>query len=269
MVRADYRTPEVNDVVRYRYGAAETALLKNRISEFGFTMAEVPGECAPQTEIERLGKALGLGEPYVAALYQRGDTRAHGALYTDVRSRAHNTHPGFGTTEGQTIHVDGLLEPIGTIRTTILFCVRPAVSGGRTVLFNSSAAFETLRHSDPAAAESLRDPGVLRRRSTLPNVDAGHTGPAFAYDNGLLITRYSEGPTVEWNAPPGRSAELERALNFLRAAAEDKRYSIALRLGAGEALIFRNDVISHGREAYRDDPAAPRHLIRTLYLESP
>ncbi|MFD0267733.1 TauD/TfdA family dioxygenase [Streptomyces sp. NPDC127106] len=270
VVRADYRSPELSTALTYRYGRQETEQLKQRLDDHGFAVAAMPDDVEPHTAVERLAATLGLGQPYIASLYQREDTKEHGAAYTDVRSQASSDHPAFGTTAGQSMHVDGLLEPIGTVRTTVLYCVRPALSGGRTVLFNSTAAFEELRRRDPQAAGPLLDPGVLRRRSTLPNVDADHVGPAFAYrEDGLLITRYAEGDTVEWRAPDGRSADLERALAFLRAAGEDKRYSVALRLEARQVLVFRNDVVSHGREAYRDDPAAPRHLIRTLYLETP
>src|SRR5207249_6529660 len=110
------------------------------------------------------------------------------------------------------------LEAIGSIRTSVLYCVRAALSGGRTRLFNAVAAFHALKKMDPEAARVLLMPSVLRRISTILSEDKWTDGPAFAEnEDGSYVNRFSEGATARWNAPDGKGDELERALSFLRA----------------------------------------------------
>ena len=109
-------------------------------------------------------------------------------------------HPGFSKRSAQSIHVDGLLDEIGTIPVSMLYCVRPAATGGRTILFNSVAAYHDFSTTDPAAAKVLCYPKVLRRYSTIPGVTAHRDGPVFQHlDDGTIGNRYADGPTEQTN----------------------------------------------------------------------
>jgi len=244
--------------------------LIQRLEQHGFVLAEFALPGPPDEHLAILAAALGLRDPYVPVLYRHAAAKNYSGSYNDIKTNQDDDHPGFSTTAGQDWHVDGLLDKIGKIKTTILYCVRDALRGGETLLFNSVAAFVELREADPAAAEALMSPDALKRTSTLPAVDLSYTGPAFAVDSsGGYITRYTDNDTCTWNFTAGAEGELGRALNFLRAASEDPRYQRAVRLGPGQALIFRNDRLSHGRRSYEDTPEASRHLIRALYAEAP
>ena len=135
------------------------------------------------------------------------------------------------------------------------------------MLFNSVAAFAELQAEDAEAAEVLLHPKVLRRTASIPGVQSFNDGPCFAYDSdSTLITRFSDGSTETWTAPEDSGDALERALKFLRSEAESNpKRRIALSLKPSQTLIFRNDLLSHGREEYKDVPDNPRHLIRALY----
>ncbi|MFD7617907.1 TauD/TfdA family dioxygenase [Streptomyces sp. NPDC059802] len=241
-----------------------------RLESRGFSMVTMAEPGPPDAAITSLSAALRLGDPYIPALYRYAATKGYSDAYSNIRSDTKVRHPGFSTTAGQAWHVDGLLDDIGEVKTTILYCVRAAHRGGETLLFNSLAAFAELREKDPAAAEALLSPSALNRRSTIPAIDVNATGPVFSVDEkGDLITRYTDNETCTWNFSAGPPGGLRRALNFLRAASDNPRYRLAVRLTTGQALIFRNDRLSHGRQPYEDRPDAPRHLTRALYVNAP
>ncbi|MFE3579879.1 TauD/TfdA family dioxygenase [Streptomyces vinaceus] len=268
-MQADFRDPQCARPVDFAEPDAPDQVVQN-IDERGFSVVTMGESRPPGATITSLAAALRLGHPYIPALYRYAETKAYSTAFSDIRSGSKGRHPGFSTTAGQPWHVDGLLDTIGDIKTTILYCVRAAHRGGDTLLFNSPAAFAELRDKDPAASEALLSPRALNRRSTLPDVDVNATGPVFALDEkGDLITRYTDNETCTWNFSADPRGGLNRALAFLRAASEDARFRLAVRLAPGQALVFRNDRLSHGRQPYEDDPDAPRHLVRALYAAAP
>jgi len=243
-----------------------------QLNLYGFVIVSMPSWSSPESAINSLADWIGLGEPYLPELYRSPEAATFGNVYTDIKQDPDVGHPGFNTNTSQDFHVDGVVEPLSKLRTSLLFCVSPAAHGGRTVLFNSCAAFEALAEVDRAASDVLLADGVLERFATLAYSNASMRGPAFAYDNsGRPITRFSDGRTERWHAPAGREKDLERALVFLRAkySQEGQGYRVAAGLRSGQCLIMRNDWLSHGREAFRDLKDRPRHLIRALYLSVP
>ncbi|MFD0339987.1 TauD/TfdA family dioxygenase [Streptomyces sp. NPDC127117] len=266
---ADFRDAQCAQRVDFAAEEAPDRIVR-ALRERGFALVAMGGSGEADVALKTLATALHLGDPYVPALYQNASAREYSASYSDIRSDAEDRHPGFSTTAGQGWHVDGLLDAIGVIKTTVLFCVRAAHRGGETLLFNSPAAFAALRRTDPAAAKALLSPVALRRRATIPGVDASATGPVFRTEpNGDLITRYTDNETCEWAFSAGPPGGLHRALEFLRAASEEPRYRLSVRLAADEALVFRNDRLSHGRQPYEDTPDTRRHLVRALYTKAP
>ncbi|WP_327687116.1 TauD/TfdA family dioxygenase [Streptomyces sp. NBC_00467] len=267
--QTDFRDPSCAEPVGFA-GRDTAGHLLQRLEQHGFVVAAIDDPGPPDAQMVALSAALGLGDPYIPALYRHAETVNYSASYSHILSNPHDQHPGFSTTAGQDWHVDGLLDEIGTIKTTVLYCVRAAQRGGETLLFNSVVAFAELREQDPAAAEALLSPDALTRSSTIPAIDLSATGPVFSVDpGGNYITRYTDNDTCTWNFSAGPAGALRRALDFLRVAADNPRYQRAVLLRAGQALIFRNDRLSHGRRSYEDSPDARRHLIRVLYANAP
>lgn len=266
---ADFRSPLCVQPVRFGDSTSSEEMEKH-LEQFGFVVVEMAGPDEPETKLATLAASLRLGEPYIPTLYRYKETKNYSSSFSNIRSNAQDHHPGFSSTGGQDWHVDGLLDEIGSIKTTILHCVLPADHGGETLLFNSIAVFAQLQIVDSAAAEALLSPDALTRRSTIPGVDLHATGPAFGIDNdGNYLTRYTDNDTCSWNLSADPASSLSRALAVLRAAAEDPKYSRGVRLETDQALVFRNDRLSHGRQAYRDTQNARRHLIRALYANAP
>ncbi|MEV7928552.1 TauD/TfdA family dioxygenase [Kitasatospora sp. NPDC088779] len=234
----------------------------------GYAVVHVPGTEATEADLTLLADALGLGRAFTPAQYASSPHTSDGV--SRLTAAADPTHP-FQDRAGQNFHSDGTLQHLGQIATTIMLCARPAHSGGHTLLFNAIAAFADLKAADPEAAAQLTHPRALLRTSTfIPGLSTA--GPAFGHDPaGRLITRYSLTATDTYHpSTPEHRADLERALAYLKAAADPGLgYRCQLTLAAGQALVLANDRLCHGRTSFSDDPAAPRLLLRGLYTARP
>jgi len=264
---SDYSAPDAAERVAVSEDADGLEELLEKLRRFGFAVATLPLTSEPSVLLERMATWMKLGDPYVPMLYQ-GDDR-YAKRYVDIRPNRAEDHPSFSTGAAQNWHIDGLLEPLGTIKTSLLYCVQPAAAGGRTIVFNSRRAFTELMIEDPEAAKVLLKPYILTRVSTLPGVTAEATGPVFGYDDdGELIGRYAEGGDTERWCPAEEDHEaLKRARAYFAACCEaDGPLRRAIGLVPGDCLIIRNHWVSHAREAFVDDMRRPRHLVRSLYL---
>ncbi|MGW3087287.1 TauD/TfdA family dioxygenase [Streptomyces sp. NPDC001108] len=255
----------------YVTGPLRPDMTHDLLERYGFAVVRGPSGAVSAEDAHRgmaaVRAGLGLGEPYVPLLY-----RDRGAPpVTEVTRKVDSDHPTFHTGAAQGWHTDGLLEDIGTIRTTLLYCVRPARVGGRTFLLNAGRVFAELRDRDPEAAEVLLRGTILGRRSTIPGAVREAVGPVFAaLGDGHYATRYGEGRVERWYP---RDAEeqrcLARALRYFKDRRDDPDVRIDLLLRAGQCLVFRNDVLAHGREHFTDDPRRPRLLLRSLHTDAP
>lgn len=266
----DFSAPEAARRISLTDDGAGAREVRRQIADFGFAIAGLRPDSDAHGRVALVARVLALGEPYVPRLY-RMTGAAYGTPLVDIRPTSSANHPSFSTGKAQPYHTDGLLEDLGTIKTTLLYCARPALSGGRTVVLNSCAIFTRLHEVDPEAADVLLRPHILGKRSTLPGVDAETVGPAFAYSaDGALLTRFGDRGPETWHPRDGEADALDRARRFFETEGrEGSRHRLAVRLEPGDCLIFRNDLLSHGRESFTDDPGNPRHLVRGLYLAAP
>lgn len=243
-----------------------------QLRDHGFAILHFPDTPKPEMALATVAGRLSLGEPIIPLLYQKKSTRQDfGGSYADITAKRNGGHPVFTSGEAQGWHTDGLLDEIGSIKTTLLYCVRPAAEGGHTTLLNSGRVFHELRSSDPEAANVLTDPSILGRRSTLPGVDAESRGPVFKLaKGGEYLTRYGDTAVECWYPRPEQVDPLRRALEyFKRSITNDPSVTLQVLLQSGDCLVFRNDLLSHSRDAFRDDPEQPRHLVRALHGNVP
>lgn len=240
----------------------------------GFAVIDCAEAPTPKRLLD-LACALHLGEVFVPPLYRSGrsGTGAGGVstLMAPAQRADYEYHPSFESTGAQRLHVDGTLQPIGAVKTTILLCKTPAMSGGHTILFNALGAFVELLQLDPEAAVALAMPGCLVRQATYKGCADQTAGPAFAVCDGLLVTRYSVDAPSRWEAVDGIDEQaLERAVAFMEQVSKPhSAYYLEFRLDAGQGLVLANDRITHGRTAYRDGEQARRCMYRALFCERP
>lgn len=254
--------------------ARESPRIVDRFARHGFAILQLEAAAVGPDTLVTLGDELGLGAPFVPPLYRIG--RADSPSVTRISAALnlgtdHADHPSFGRTVGQRLHVDGTLQEIGFVKTSMLLCEAPAAEGGDTILFNASAAFAQLVAEDPEAAAALATPGVLVRQANVNGCSDVNVGPAFTVDDGRLVCGYSVTETDSWAVPDGVSeTDLRRGVEFmLRASSPGSPHHLQLRLGAGQAILLDNRRISHGRTDYRDSDTQCRCLYRSLHLEAP
>ncbi|MDI9889390.1 TauD/TfdA family dioxygenase [Streptomyces sp. HNM0645] len=230
----------------------------------GYATVQVRGSASTSSDLFTLAEALNLGAPFTPPVYKNSPHTSSGV--SKISARPDSDHP-FSGSLGQNLHCDGTLQHLGEVPTTILLCAAPAAEGGVTYLVDLVDAYAALRRTDSEAAEQLAHDDALKRTSGSRSV----TGPAFAEQQpGHLMTRYSRTVTDCYCALHGHQAALERALAFMDAAARPgSAFRTEVTLGSGQALIFANDRVGHGRTAYRDDLSHPRLLRRGLFTARP
>jgi len=162
-------------------------------------------------------------------------------------------------------HTDGYYNaPERRIRAFVLHCVRPAAAGGESRLLDHDLVYALLRDANPAWVRALGQPEAM----TIPARDEGtdaargaQTGPVFSFEAGALHMRYTaRSVNIQW------AADASAAAQFLAHWLEQEAsFALRLKLEAGMGVICNN--VLHTRDAFRDDPAAPRLLYRARFYD--
>lgn len=223
----------------------------------------------PEQAIRAVAAGLNLGEPFLPPLYGRGAPDP--SPLSRISMESGPGHPSFQSDQPIPLHCDGTLQPLGMIKSSVLFCQRPASRGGESVLFNAAGAIADLFETDCAAAHSLFEPRTLRRQANINGSRDFIEGPVARVDDGVLQCSYTVALTDSWCPPPEPSrAAFERAVAALDAAARPpSAYILTFRLEAGELLLLDNTRLSHARLGYVDDEPHRRTLYRGLFLQHP
>ncbi|MEU8924649.1 TauD/TfdA family dioxygenase [Kitasatospora sp. NPDC048545] len=245
--------------------------LISEVNDRGYAVISAPATADDPFDAHRnVARSLGLADAYTPVLYRDSevcDVVGQVGPYNEIPRDSSLVLP-WSEMPGQQFHVDGLLEPLDGIKTTVLHCLEQAYSGGETELFFSCEAFLKLSAADEDAAMSLLHPAALTRFATIAVSEPTRlraAGPAFGKVDGELATRFSDGTTELWNTA-GNPA-LQRALDYLRGPALDA-HRVRIRLEPGDMLVFRNDRVSHRGCAYQNG-VRPRRLTRSMYSSAP
>ncbi len=164
-------------------------------------------------------------------------------------------------------HTDGYYHPQARrIRAMILHCVRPAAEGGVNRLLDPELAYIALRDASPRWVQALMAPDAMTipaRADAQGTARPAQSGPVFMVDplDGQLDMRYTARMrSIEWKA----DAATAKAVAFLAHWLESGD-ALSARLAPGMGIVANN--VLHDRSAFRDDPAAPRLLLRARYLD--
>ncbi|MCW3815789.1 TauD/TfdA family dioxygenase [Micromonospora sp. DR5-3] len=254
---------------------SETAReIVQRYDQNGFCVVELVADDPVPATLKALGASLRLGDPFIPPLYTMGASKPK-PFSTISAGRNSGTsdadHPSFGRADCQRLHTDGTLQDIGFVKAGMLVCECAADEGGETILFDASAAYAELLALDPDAAVAMATPGTLVRTANINGCTDENRGPTVSVIDGALVSRYSVTDTDSWAVPDEvNEDDLRRGIKFLAEASEPGSPHYAeFKVATGQAIIFDNTRISHGRTAYRDTADQRRCMYRGLFLRHP
>ncbi len=191
------------------------------------------------------------------------DVRHDGGEYTaDTR--------GALTPEALEMHTDSSMGEAPPSYVS-LFCLRPAKTGGMSIVSSAAAAHNHFRAEHPALLRRLYEV-FYRDHQEYQAIDAAATNfrPVFAWD-GRLRTRFNARHIVRGYEKTGRVLDPEggRAVRLMDEFLSDPAHRLDLWLERGQIQVLNNRVIVHGRTPYQDqdDPELRRHLVR-LWLRA-
>ena len=174
------------------------------------------------------------------------------------------------TPEGLEMHTDSSMGEAPPSYVS-LFCLRPARSGGMSIVSSSAAAHNFFLAEHPALLRRLYEV-FYRDHQEYQAADAAATNfrPVFAWD-GRLRTRFNARHIVRGYEKTGRTLDADgaRAVRLMDEFLGDPVHRLDLWLERGQIQVLNNRLIVHGRTPYQDheDPDQRRHLVR-LWLRA-
>ncbi len=273
---SDYRNVDLNDkIFSYRCDDRHLrTLLQEKLKKYGFAIVRLNGPDPGRKDILDIANTLNLGQPFVPSYFKnfignievQNGINSIGVNHTKI---GNEQHTAFGTGEGQKLHVDGTLQQIGSIKTTIVLCNTPSIAGGLSTIFNSTAAFAKLLAEKPRWASSLLHKRALERFASHDRENP-YIGPVFSIVDGSLVTRYSVDDVSSWENGFKEIKYLRNAYDFFKSLAyEGSPFYKEFLLERGDMLIMANSHISHGRTEYVDSEKIQRKMYRALFEKYP
>lgn len=150
----------------------------------------------------------------------------------------------------------------------ILYCVEASKDGGgQSEIVNGISVCEHLRQSNPRGFELLSTlpvPHIRYRESAVPQVQDVHLKAEAKVINldregEVCGFRFHERSMATLDLAPELMEEYYQALIQLSHLVSNGNYSVKLSLQAGEAIVFDNQLVMHGRSAF-DGALGRRHL---------
>ena len=225
----------------------------------GFALVQgVPVEemSAREREVAAVGLAAHVGEvvPQGAGRAPFMHVRDTGADPAGARTRSfeHSGRLGFHSDPSDVV---------------ALLCVRPAKTGGSSVIVSSVAVHNEIVRLRPDLAEVLYRPWWHDRRTG--------DGPDSFYTKPICVRRADGGVSMSYGPDYLRSAqrgadvppftgEQAEVMDLLDRLTNDARFALVMDFREGDMQFLNNHVVLHGRTAYEDyqEPGLRRHLFR-------
>jgi gamma-butyrobetaine dioxygenase len=142
----------------------------------------------------------------------------------------------------------------------LLHCLVNQTTGGLSTLVDAVAVTDQLRVDDPAGFDLLCST-VVRFRFRDDDTDLISQRPIVALDHRGRVTGLHYSPRMDFVPlmSPADTRAYQRARRRLARLLDDPAYQITFRLDPGDAMIFSNDRVLHGRTEF-DVNEGHRHL---------
>ncbi|MGD1524586.1 TauD/TfdA family dioxygenase [Vibrio harveyi] len=233
----------------------------------------VNGDSLPDGhQLEYLSNALNLGDPFRSDYNQKYFPNKNRSLKSEIGKKEQNKddykHPVFEQSDALEQHVDGTFSPLGEVKTTVLMCKTPALSGGDSTLFNAYGAIKQIESESPALANAFKDSNAFRRKSAFENIDVEFIDSAFGIDELYKreVIRLAFDSSADWAYGFERVPHLKEAYERLIDIKDnDSDFFLQFKLNKGDVIIMDNTRITHGRTSFRQNHAEPRMMIRSVH----
>jgi hypothetical protein len=207
------------------------------------------------------GRLIGSLRSQNAAGHLLGHVTDVGADIEDPRTRIYQTN------HRQTFHTDST-DAVG------LLCLRPAKSGGASMVVNVEAVYDRMQAESPALVERLFEPVATDRRGEQPEGELpwfeipvlNRTGDRIT---GIYQRQYIDS-AARFDAAPRLDSEHVEALDRFDAIMNDPAVHFQMSFEPGDMQFVHNHSLLHDRTGFidHDEPERRRHLLR-VWLSLP
>jgi hypothetical protein len=148
-----------------------------------------------------------------------------------------------------------------------LLCIRPALSGGASMIVSGASIHDEIARRSPRLLEVLHQPFWFDRRKA-DQTSSFFACPVFSWTGDGRLTVYYGRAHIE-SAQRGReipqlTPEQLEALDLFDQVASDPHFALTMDFRPGDIQFLNNHIILHCRTAYEDAPnsAHKRELLR-------
>ena len=212
------------------------------------------GDAAATGAMLAFASHLGPLRPQNGAGDMVGNVRNTGAQSNDPTVRL------YQTSERQTFHTDSA-DVVG------LLALAVASEGGDSLVVNAQAVYHAVYNRRPDLVAHLFSPLATDRRGEVPaDADPWFTIPVFTWFDGRLTVMYQRqyiDSAQRFAEAPALLADQIAALDVFDEVCNDPALQARMTLEVGDMQFVHNHSVLHDRTGFVDDPARPRHLIRT------
>ncbi len=151
--------------------------------------------------------------------------------------------------------------------TSILHCVEVSTTGGESVLVDGFGIAVDIRDDDPDAFDLLTETRIPFVRHRIETVEQGEDVHLLAHapiisldrDHEIVGIRFHERSMAPLDIDPSQVGAYYRALITFTKAVNDPGRAVQFRLEPGQAIVYDNQRVLHGRTAFGSD-GGRRHL---------
>ncbi len=239
--------------------------LCNAVAEHGFAVYQWSHESAdPGRDSRQLHRQLSLQSFDSGVVHDDSGL----SMLTDLSGTSQGRFIPY-TSKAMGWHTDGYYNTADqSLGCFTLHCINPASSGGALTLLDHQLVLIALMDEQPELVALLTHPQAMMLPANRD--DLGHDRPAryspvfFIRADGSPGAHYTTRTTnIEWRTPE----TLQAAKEMKTQIENHTEWHHTIRLNTGQGVITRN--VLHRRDAYSDDPNAPRKMLRGRYLQSP
>ena len=220
--------------------------------------------------LAELGVSLVVGTPTqrgtVQLLAERvGQVRAtnFGTLF-EVESKPNPNNSAY-TSLALDLHTDipNVPSPPGV---QLLHCIINDAQGGGSILVDGFRVADELRAESEADFRLLTENPITFRFHDA-DVDLAHRAPVLRLDaaGNVAEVRFNNWIRAALDVPADRVAAYYGALMHYWRLLREPRFQLRFRLAAGQAMVFDNQRILHGREVF--DPQTGARLLQGCYFD--